>query len=130
MDGSQEEFDHIIIATGYEVSFPFFDKDFLEIKNNVIDLYEYVVHPKYDGLFFVGLIQPLGAVMPLAELQAKWIAKILKNEAKLPYKEKMNLSISKRRKTMIKRYGDSSRHTLQVDFFPYKKRLKELIHNQ
>jgi hypothetical protein len=129
-DGTQEEFDHIIYATGYEVSFPFFDKDFLNIKNNEIDLYEYVVHPEYEGLFFVGLIQPLGAVMPLVELQAKWISKILKKEVHLPYKEKMNVSISKRREVMRKRYGQSSRHTIQVDFFPYKKRLKELIHNQ
>ncbi|HUH75363.1 MAG TPA: NAD(P)-binding domain-containing protein [Chitinophagales bacterium] len=129
-DGTQQEFDHIIFSTGYEVAFPFFNKDFVKLENNAINLYEYVVHPEYEDLFFVGLIQPLGAIMPLAELQAKWISKILKKEVLLPHKEKMNLSISKRRKTMIKRYGHSSRHTFQVDFFPYKKRLKELIHNQ
>ncbi len=50
-DDTSEEFDHIIFATGYEVSFPFFDQDFLNVQNNEINLYEYVVHPEYEGLF-------------------------------------------------------------------------------
>ena len=42
-------------------------------EDNHIDLYRRVVDPDHPGLYFVGLIQPLGAIMPLAELQAESI---------------------------------------------------------
>lgn len=126
-DGTQDEFDHIIYATGYDIRFPFFDDHFFSVKNNEMPLYEYVVHPEHDGLFFVGFIQPLGAVMPLAELQGLWIARLLKKDIQLPDKEKMKAWIVQNRNEMMKRYGKSSRHTIQVDFFPYKRKLQRLI---
>ncbi|MBS1548260.1 MAG: NAD(P)-binding domain-containing protein [Bacteroidetes bacterium] len=126
-DQSTQEFDHIIYATGYSVSFPFFDKNFIHAENNELSLYEFVVHPRHRGLYFVGLIQPLGAVMPLAELQAKWIGKIINKEASVPDEQDMQSWFMKNRKKMKDRFGDSSRHTLEVDFFPYKKTLMKLI---
>jgi len=38
--------------------------------NNEMPLYHYVADISNPGLFFIGFIQPLGAVMPLAELRA------------------------------------------------------------
>ena len=38
--------------------------------DNHVDLYRRVVDPDHPGLYFIGLIQPLGAIMPLAEAQA------------------------------------------------------------
>ncbi len=126
-DGTYGEFDHIVYATGYDIRFPFFDDNFISVKNNEMPLYEYVVHPDYEGLFFVGFIQPLGAVMPLSELQGLWISKLLKKDIQLPDKEKMKSWIAQNRNEMMKRYGKSSRHTIQVDFFPYKRKLQRLI---
>jgi thioredoxin reductase len=124
-DGTEDDFDWIIYATGYKISFPFFKPSFLEVKNNEIGLYHKVVHPDHSNLFFVGLVQPLGAVMPLAELQGKWIAALLRGKCKLPSKEKMLQAIHLDRQAMKERYGGSSRHTIQVDFFPYKKLLED-----
>lgn len=126
-DGSSHEFDKIIYCTGYKVSFPFFDSELFSVENNEIPLYEFVVSPEHPGLFFVGLIQPIGAVMPLAELQAVWIAQLLKGQTQLPTVDKMKEQIQKSRNQMKKRYGNSSRHTLEVDFYPYKNKLKKLI---
>ena len=36
-DGSKEEIDVIIYATGYKISFPFFSDSFLKVKNNDIE---------------------------------------------------------------------------------------------
>lgn len=126
-DGTSEEFEHIIYATGYNIRFPFFDERFFSVADNEMPLYEYVVHPEHGGLYFIGFIQPLGAVMPLAELQSRWVAKLIKNQIKLPSKEKMISSIARNREAMKKRYGKSSRHTIQVDFFPYKRKLEQLL---
>lgn len=120
-DGSEEDFDIIIYATGYKITFPFFDKNFINPENNEIHLYHKVVHPIHEGLYFTGLIQPLGAIMPLAEVQAKWITALICGKCKKPSPTEMQRIINKDRENMRERYGQSSRHTVQVDFFPYKK---------
>lgn len=123
-DGSSEEADLVIYATGYRVSFPFFEPDFLNVEQqNNLELYQRVVHPDYPGLYFLAFIQPLGAIMPLAELQSKWIAKLLTGECRLPEREAMRRAIEADRTALRKRYNQSPRHTLQVDFHPYRERI-------
>lgn len=121
-DGSEQDFDVIIYATGYKVTFPFL-KHYAEFdveQTNDIRLFKKVIHPEYKNLFFLALLQPLGAIMPLAEIQAKWISKIIKGESKLPSKEAMLQSIEDDHQKLVKRYKQTPRHTLQVDFFTYK----------
>ena len=120
-DGTKENFDTIIYCTGYKMTFPFFEKDFLDPEENNLPLYHKVVHPDHHNLYFLGLIQPLGAIMPLSEVQAKWTARILTGKCTLPSKEKMMETIEKDREEMRKRYKKSARHTVQVDFYPYKR---------
>ena len=124
-DGTEQEFDMIIYATGYKVTFPFLkDQSFNVSETNDFRLYKKVIHPDFAGLFFLALIQPLGAIMPLAEVQSKWIAKILKGETTLPNKAEMLKSIQEDKQAMAKRYKESPRHTLQVDFHPYKESIE------
>ena len=124
-DGTQQDFDMIIYATGYKVTFPFLKNQSFDVsETNDFRLYKKVIHPDFPGLFFLALIQPLGAIMPLAEVQSKWIAKILKGETKLPNKEEMIKSIQEDKQAMAKRYKESPRHTLQVDFHPYKESIE------
>ncbi len=124
-DGSSQDFDMIIYATGYKITFPFLKyTEFQVAEDNEFRLYKKVIHPDYPNLFFVGLIQPLGALMPLAEIQSKWIAKILKGEVCLPSRKTMLKSIEEDKQKMIKRYNSSPRHTLQVDFYPYKQSIE------
>jgi hypothetical protein len=121
-DGTEQDFDLIIYATGYKVTFPFL-KHYPEFdieETNDIRLYKKIIHPDHKNIFFLALIQPLGAIMPLAEIQAKWIAKIIKGESKLPSKEKMLKTIEEDKQELAKRYKQTPRHTLQVDFYHYK----------
>ena len=37
-----------------------------------------------DGLYFIALLQPLGAMMPLAEAQSEWVADLLAGDSALP----------------------------------------------
>lgn len=124
-DGSEQDFDMIVYATGYKVTFPFLkDQSFNVSETNDFRLYKKVIHPNYQGLYFLALVQPLGAIMPLAEVQSKWIAKILKGECTLPNQDEMLKSIEADKKAMMKRYKESPRHTLQVDFHPYKESIE------
>jgi|YNPMSStandDraft_2_1061718.scaffolds.fasta_scaffold12406_2 thioredoxin reductase len=119
-DGSKEEdVDAVIYCTGYDVKFPFFDKeliDKLRIEGNYVPLYFRLFTPEFPNLFFGGLVQPLGAIMPIAERQGKWIAKYLTNEYALPSYADMWEWIRNYQKEISKRYVASPRHTMQVDF--------------
>ena len=118
-DGSSIDADVVIYATGYRVDFPFIPMEVLVAKDNVLPLYRKVVHPDLHGLYFVGLIQPLGATMPLAEQQAEWVSRLIEG-APLPSPHDMARSIEEDQRELEARYVPSKRHTLQVDFFPYK----------
>ena len=118
-DGTREQIDCIIYSTGYKVTFPFLKPEIVAVKNNDLPLFQRVFHPHYRDLFFLGLLQPLGAIMPIAEAQSHWISKYLLGECTLPTPEEMERNIQQEREMMRKRYGDSPRHTMQVDFAPY-----------
>ena len=55
--------------------------------DNRIPLYRRVVHPDLPRLYFIGLVQPLGAIMPIAEPQSEWVADLLEGRAELPERE-------------------------------------------
>jgi hypothetical protein len=124
VDGSEEPIDAIVYCTGYKISFPFFSTELVSADENRIPLYRRIVDPHHPGLFFIGLIQPLGAIMPIAELQSKWIADILDGRAKLPSPERMKKVIEREDRRMAKRYVRSPRHTIQVDFYPYMRTIR------
>lgn len=126
-DGSRVEADSLIYCTGYKISFPFLDDSIVNTKDNQVRLYNLMVHPDYEGLYFIGLIQPLGAIMPIAERQAIWAADLLEGKAKLPDKAAMEDEIEKRRVKMAKRYDDRVRHTIQVDYWSYMRDLAREI---
>jgi dimethylaniline monooxygenase (N-oxide forming) len=118
-DGSVEQVDAIVWCTGYKVTFPFFDADLVSAPDNDLPLFRRVFHPDIDNVFFVGLLQPLGAIMPLAEAQGQWIAAYLRGEYALPDPGSLRADVERERAKMFKRYVASKRHTMQVDFDNY-----------
>lgn len=118
-DGTRVHADVVVYCTGYKVSFPFFDEDFISAPDNHIELFWRAFDPDIPNLAFVGLLQPLGAVMPLAEAQGRWIASYLRGEYRLPTPAEMRDHIAADMAAMRKRYVSSKRHTIQVDFDEY-----------
>jgi dimethylaniline monooxygenase (N-oxide forming) len=118
-DGTRERVDVIVYCTGYKITFPFFDEDFISAPDNRIELFRRVYHPAVENVFFLGLLQPLGAIMPLAEAQAQWVADYLKGEYALPEAPALAADIRRDQEAMRKRYVASKRHTIQVDFDDY-----------
>jgi Flavin-binding monooxygenase-like len=118
-DGSVESIDIIVWCTGYKVTFPFFDEDFVSAPDNDLPLFRRVFKPGIDNLAFIALLQPLGATMPLAEAQGRWIASYLRGEYHLPSRRDMERDMHQERERMRRRYVASKRHTMQVDFDNY-----------
>ena len=124
-DGSEEEIDLVVYCTGYKISFPFFDEKLVSVKGNRLPLYRHVVSVEHPGLYFIGFIQPLGAIMPLAEAQAEWVTDLLSGRGTLPPPAEMRAEIAETEAKMRKRYVASKRHTIQVDFHPYLRELRK-----
>lgn len=118
-DGTRVPCDVIVYCTGYKITFPFFAEDLLSAPDNHIELFRRVHHPALSDVFFVGLLQPLGAVMPLAEAQGAWIADHLRGEYLLPSPDAILADIRDDQDAMRRRYVSSKRHTIQVDFDDY-----------
>jgi len=118
-DGSVEPIDVIVWGTGYKVTFPFFDENFISAPDNELLLYRRVFKPGMDNLFFIGLLQPLGPTMPLAEAQGRWIAAYLRGQYHPPPIAEMEAEMRRDRERVRRRYVASKRHTMEVDFDDY-----------
>ncbi|XP_040215685.1 flavin-containing monooxygenase 5-like isoform X3 [Rana temporaria] len=129
-DGTVEKnIDAVIFATGYSISFPFCDHSLLRVNNNKVYLYKYMFpyHLEMYTLAVVGLIQPIGAIMPISELQCRLATRVFKGLVKLPDKEAMAFDIGKKKFKMDHRYVPSQRHTIQVDYVEYMDELATLL---
>ncbi|NWZ96840.1 FMO5 monooxygenase, partial [Nesospiza acunhae] len=127
-DGTREDVDAIVFATGYSFSFPFL-KGCVKVVENQIPLYKFMFPPELEKptLAFIGLIQPWGAIMPISELQSRWAIYVFKGNGKAPAQHgagtltrgaaraKPSCSPS----LAARRYVKSQRHTVQVDYIPY-----------
>ncbi|HYP55723.1 MAG TPA: NAD(P)-binding domain-containing protein [Solirubrobacterales bacterium] len=124
VDRSEEEIDLVVYCTGYKISFPFFAPDVFEARDNRMPLYRRLAAPERPGLYFIGFIQPLGPIMPIAEAQSEWIADLVEGRASLPSVAEMREEIAAEERRMRKRYVASKRHTIQVDFHPYLREIR------
>ena len=106
----------MIFYTGYKIGFKFIDQSILSVSYNKVELYKYVFSPNLakPTLAVFGCVQPLGAIFPLSELQARWAVRVFGGKSSLPAKSVMMEDIEKKRKAMQERYYTSKRHTIQV----------------
>ncbi|XP_034979491.2 dimethylaniline monooxygenase [N-oxide-forming] 2 isoform X2 [Zootoca vivipara] len=121
-DGTVEDnVDIVIFATGYSVAFPFLDKSVIKVEDNRVPLYKHIfpLHLEKPTLAVIGLIQPLGPIMPTAELQARWATRVFKGLSLLPSESTMVADTTKRNEKRIKWFGTSRSQSIQTDFIEY-----------
>ncbi|KAG8189376.1 hypothetical protein JTE90_021879 [Oedothorax gibbosus] len=113
--------DAVVMATGYEIKFPFLSEKILKVSENNIGLYKFVFPPhlKYPSLAFIALVQPLGAMFPIAEAQSRWFTQLMKENVQLPSTPEMEKEVEERRKANAAMFVDSLRHTVEVFWIPY-----------
>ncbi|MEM8930429.1 MAG: NAD(P)-binding domain-containing protein [Acidobacteriota bacterium] len=119
VDGSRETVDAVVYCTGYDIRFPFLAPSLFDPQHNEVRLFRNVIYPQHPSLAMIGLVQPLGAIMPLAEAQSEWVARLWTGTSRLPDRATMEREIDADRERVRRRYVKSDRHTIQVDFYPY-----------
>jgi dimethylaniline monooxygenase (N-oxide forming) len=96
-DASSEEFDAIILGTGFELNIPFLSPriaQILDLDAQHADLYKFTFHPDLAGLAFLGLWEQTGPYLPPLELQARWITYVWSGITPLPSRDQMNAGIA------------------------------------
>jgi hypothetical protein len=119
VDGTVDDIDVIIWCTGYRISFPFFDEGFISAPGNDMALWKRVMDPRFPNLFFQGLVQPLCAMMPIAEEQAKFIARYLTGRYALPPVDVMNAERVEMHDRSKANHIATPRHTIQINCGEY-----------
>ncbi|MGH7707621.1 MAG: flavin-containing monooxygenase, partial [Vulcanimicrobiaceae bacterium] len=123
-DGTSEEFDAMIAATGYRIEFPFIAPEIMQVQQNRVALYKRIVPPRWPGLYFIGLINTNTALPMIFENQARWIMEFALGRAVLPSREEMEADIEARDRWLAQTYPESPRHTIETEFFPYFEELR------
>ena len=123
-DGSEVEADAIVYCTGYNLRFPFLSGDVIDPVDNRVDLFHQVFAPNIPNLAFIGLVQPFGALMPVAEAQSKWVADHLAGTYRLPPSGEMLSQIHRARVARERQFVASPRHTMEIDFYAYLRGLR------
>ncbi len=125
-DGSRASFDAVIYATGYRTTFPFLAPSLFSVaEGEKVDLYRRMTPPQHPGLFFAGLVQPIGATIPLVEVQARWIAATLEGSMKLPPADDMAREVAQHHERKQRTWLNSARYTLEVDARSYTAALRK-----
>lgn len=83
VDGTKQEFDLVIMSTGYKVEYPYLPER--HSSTGIRERHKMVFDVEDPTLAFVGLVRPIvGSLVALSELQARWVAKVYSQ--KIPMK--------------------------------------------
>ncbi|KAI1733190.1 flavin-binding monooxygenase-like domain-containing protein [Ditylenchus destructor] len=132
LDGSEtKNVDEVILSTGYSFGFPLAEGGkLIPVVENEVELYQNMfplTTSDHNTLAVIGLIQPLGSIMPISEMQARVFFDVLTNGSCLPSRMEMEFDIDMKKRDMEERYVKSRRHTIQVDYVTYMDELASLI---
>uniref|UniRef100_A0ABI7W6M3 Flavin-containing monooxygenase n=1 Tax=Felis catus TaxID=9685 RepID=A0ABI7W6M3_FELCA len=119
-DGTEEDLDVVIFATGYTFSFPFLENN-ATVLDSQHSMFKFVFPPQLETptLAFIGILQPVGAIIPTWELQSRWAMRVFKALNKLPSVSGMMADIRWKRKKFEKEFLNNPRDTCRVQYVEY-----------
>ncbi|KAM6305905.1 flavin-containing monooxygenase 1-like [Aegotheles albertisi] len=125
----EEPIDIVVFCTGYNFSFPFLEEALVKVENKHASLYKYVfpTHLERPTLAVLGLIKPLGAIMPVTEIQARWVTRVFKGLCWLPPQSVMEKEVNEKKKNQVRRFGLSYDEVLKIDWLVYLDELASFI---
>ncbi|GGD10042.1 flavin-containing monooxygenase [Nocardioides daphniae] len=117
-DGTSDEVDVVVWATGYRVTIPFLSDEWLGDDPEKLPLYQRVFHLDDPSLAFVGLMQSTGAALPVVEQQAKLAAAHLAGRYALPTATEQRTAVEQAHAAAVERWGQK-RPMMRIDFDAY-----------
>jgi cation diffusion facilitator CzcD-associated flavoprotein CzcO len=124
VDGTSSDFDVIVYATGYNITFPFFDVMFISAPGNRIRLFKRMFKPELTDVAFMGFAQAVPTLFPFVEAQARLLAAYAVGTYALPDVDEMERVITADEQLYLGHVTDRPRHTQQVDYFIYEHDLR------
>jgi hypothetical protein len=122
-DGSRMRPDTIIFATGYALDFPFLPPELQPWTGPNAGLYRLVFPPDHPTLPFIGVCRVHGPILPIVEMQARWVARVLTGRASLPPAEEMRAEGARRWHAQLARHDSP----IRVALLPYLDEIGGLI---
>ena len=108
VDGTTQEFDVIIMSTGYKVEYPYLPKRYSEKK--MIQRHKFVFDIEDPSIAFIGLVRPMvGSIVTISELQARWVAKVFSGHIPLKSLEERQADVAKDTAHLSEWFKHSSR---------------------
>ena len=81
-DSTTQEFDLIIMSTGYKTEYPFLPSRYANVR--IRQRHKFVFDVEDPTIAFIGLVRPVvGSIVGISELQARWVAKVFSKHAPL-----------------------------------------------
>ena len=130
VDGTKEEFDLIVFATGYKIKFPFMDENIFTWKKRYPNLFLDFLHPEYNNLAVIGLTQTDGSAYDFFTKQADMAANVFKDLSQTHSRIKSISYLKKKGPPNLqggRKYISSSRHETYVRMNTMKKYLDRLF---
>jgi len=122
-DGTSAAFDTIVAATGYKITLPFLDRDFINYEEaDRIPLYLRMFHQDYPSVVFIGLFQPQGAIWPLSDWQARLAANYVTGRWQRP--ANIHQLAEQDSDFIAREFTRSKRHSIEVHYHRFLKRLR------
>ena len=124
VDGSSEVMDSIIAATGYVTDIPFLAKEVSPLTGTRLDLYNRVIHPQFQDLYFIGFFDVSGGSnIRMMDTQAEYIAAAACGLLRLPNPAGMQKAIEADHAWQNKQFPNSARYGLELDPMRFRKLL-------
>lgn len=84
-DGSRIPIDDVILATGYTKKFEFLPPEVSTlISESRVELYKFIFPVGRPSIAFIGLVDPIGAFWPIAEMQSRYVSRVFSGKLVLP----------------------------------------------
>lgn len=115
-DGTTQEFDTVIAATGYEVDLPFLSADVSPVVERRVELYRRMVAPDWPHLYFVGYFNVGGGGnIRMMDVQCRWLTAVVTGELALPDAASQRAEIDEAARELARLYPDRPRYGLELD---------------
>ena len=83
IDGTREEFDLVIMSTGYKDEYPYLSEEYAN--KDIRHRYKFIFDVEDPTIAFVGLVRPVvGSLVGISELQTRFAAKVYSKKISLP----------------------------------------------
>jgi cation diffusion facilitator CzcD-associated flavoprotein CzcO len=128
-DGTEEDFDLIVWATGYEVSLPFLDRGEFEWSGTRPDLFLNQFHRRHEDLSVMGLFEVDAGAFPVLSLQGELLARSIEAERGRPELAAQFRELKATRPDLSggTRHVDSPRHDISIQDAAYQRYARKLL---